>query len=201
MDNENKRDEFLQEGSENAETVFEELGEVSEVEEIPAVEETEEVVESDEIETTTEACNDDLIGDEWKTEDENGEYPVEEPEVTDEGEVIEELSEEDFQAILAAKKRRKKRGIITAIAIVLVLAIAALSISYTEGVGSNTIVSMPLSVEENSEGFLAKLKTDNIKYQNPVVSLVDNITGNKNTVAKINGAKVDKDVLNFVVNF
>ncbi len=196
MESENKRDEILQEGSENTENVVEETVEALETEETSVVDEVAEMVEGEETEAP-DACEEDIIGDEWKTEDENGECPAEESAVVKESE---ELSEEEFQAILVAKKRRKKRGIITAIAIVLVLAIAALSISYTEGFGSNTIVNKPLSVEENSEGFWAKLKTDNIKYQNPVVSLVDNITGNKNTVAKINGAKVDKDVLNFVVN-
>ena len=205
MDNENKREEILQDGSENTETVVDEAIESTEdaveevidtVEEAPVPEEITDNVETDETETT-EA---DLIGDEWKTGDENGEYTAEEVDAAEEGEVVEELSEEEFQAILAAKKRKKKRGIITAIAIVLVLAIAALSVVYTEGIGSNTVVSNPVSVEEKAEGFFAKLKTDNIKYQNPVVSLIDNVTGNKNTVIKINGAKVDKDVLNFVVN-
>ena len=46
---------------------------------------------------------------------ENGEYPAEEVDAAEEGEAVEEISEEEFQAILAAKKRKKKHGIITSI--------------------------------------------------------------------------------------
>lgn len=144
-----------------------------------------EEVETEDVET--------VVGDEVATEEN-------ESDVTDETSA--ELSEEEIAAIAALKKQKRKRGIITAAVIAAVLAVAAFFICYTEGVGSETIVSTPLSTAEAEEtGFWGKFKTDNIKYENPIVTAFEKIIGkNKDAAIKINGIAVDKDVVTFATN-
>ncbi len=198
MENDNIRnDENLQEESvveETCETVEEVIEE--EQTETPETEieigEPEGGVESD---TDT----DDVIGDEWKTEAaESDEMAAEEAE---EAEIV-ELSEEEIAAINALKKKKRKRNAIIAAVVVAVVAIAAFFTCYTEGVGSANIVNTPsVTGETEDAGFWAKLKTDNIRYENPVVTLFEKVIGkNKDTAMKVNGIAVDKDVLNFVTN-
>lgn len=216
MENENKRDEVFQETEDVTESVEETVSATEDIEsaevvaevendeaalvddaEECSVETTDAVPEENSAEAETEE-GDDIIGDEWKT-DAEGDEAVD---CAEDEPVYEELSEEELAAIAALKARKKKRGIVATLVVLLVIAVAALLICYTEGVGGNTIVNNPLTVTEaEDEGFLAKLKTDNIKYENPVVTLFDKVTGkNKDSALKINGIAVDKDVLAFVSN-
>lgn len=138
----------------------------------------------------------DLIGDEWQTDG-----AVEEPEVVEAPQVV-ELSEEDIAKMEALKKKKRKRNIIIVAAVAVVVAIVAFFVCYIEGVGSKNVVSKAEVTDTAEEsGFWSKLKTDNIRYENPIVTAFDKITGkNKDAVMKINGHAVDKDVLNFVTN-
>ncbi len=189
MENDNiKKEENLQD-----ESVIEEVAaeETVEVELEPAAD-----VVADEIgETDTEETEAaELIGDEWKSE---------ESEATD-AEMVEEveLTEEDLAKIEEFKKKERKRNIIIAIAAAVVVAIVAFFVCYTEGVGSKNIVS-GAGITDTAEqtSFWSKLKGDNIRYENPIVTVFDSIFGkNKDAAMKINGAAVDKDVLNFVSN-
>ncbi len=184
MENDNiKRDEELQEESVVEETVTEET-----VEEVPEINNVE-------IEETSEDF-DDLIGDECENAETEETFEVDE--------IVEEveLTEEDLAKMEAFKKKERKRNFIIASAVVVVVAIIAFFACYTEGVGSKNIVSGTgfAQTEENAD-FWSKLKTDNIRYENPIVTVFDNVVGkNSDTVMKINGIAVDKDVLNFVTN-
>ncbi len=193
MENDNiKKDENLQDEPALEETVAEEVTEPK-IETV--AEEISDEADAAEVETEVESEDpDDLIGDEWETE---------ETEASDE-EVVEEveLTEEDLAKIEAFKKKELKRNITIAVAVAVVVAIVAFFVCYTEGVGSKNIVS-GAGVTESSEetGFWAKLKGDNIRYENPIVSAFDKVLGkNKDAAMKINGVAVDKDVLNFVSN-
>ncbi len=185
--------ETVEEGIEIQDAMVENSVEASE----KAAVETAEDAETEETEETEE----DLIGDEWKTDE--AELPEAEEESGDaEAEEAVEFSEEEIAAINALKKKKRKRNIIIAAAVAAVLAIVAFFVCYTEGVGSKTLVNHPsISSESEDTGFWAKLKTDNIRYENPVVTLFEKIIGkNKDAAMKVNGVAVDKDVLNFVAN-
>ncbi len=189
MENDNiKRNENLQEEPVTEETVSEEVTETVSEEFSDIAEEAENEAE-DASDTVAAEEAGDLIADEWKT---------------DEVEAVEEvqLSEEDLAKMEALRKKELKRNVIIAAVIAFVVAVVAFFVCYTEGVGGNNIVNqagVTSSAEET--GFWAKLKTDNIRYENPVVTLFDKITGkNKDAVMKINGIAVDKDVLGFVTN-
>lgn len=114
-----------------------------------------------------------------------------------------ELSEEEIAEIEAFKKQRRKKCLIISAVVAAVLAIAAFFICYTEGFGSKTIVDVPMaSVQANEKmGFWDKLKADDVKYENPIVSVFEKLIGkNKNAILKINGEAIDKDVFNSYVN-
>ncbi len=114
--------------------------------------------------------------------------------------VQDELAEEAPAETKERKKRRIKIGIIAAAAIAAVLVIAAFFVCYTEGVGGNTAVSKPISaIQSGEQGFFDTL--DNIKFENPIAAAFDAITGkDKNTIIKVNGVSVDKNVFNFFTN-
>ena len=79
-------------------------------------------------------------------------------------------------------------------------------VCYTEGVGGNTVVNNPLPLEgeaatQEETGFWGNFATDNIRYENPAVSLFENVIGkNKNAALKVNGLPVSKGVFNYAVN-
>ena len=94
------------------------------------------------------------------------------------------------------KLNKKKLGIIIAVAVAVILALGVFFVCYTEGVGSNTVVNKPVAFNQTQDD-----KADNIKYENPVVSLFDAITGkNENAVMKVNNKAIDKDIFNFFAN-
>ncbi|MBQ9737368.1 MAG: peptidylprolyl isomerase [Clostridia bacterium] len=117
-----------------------------------------------------------------------------------------ELTEEEIEAIKTIKRKKYKKGIIVASIIAAIVAICAFFICYTEGVGGNTVVNNPLPLEDESAtqaetGFWGNLATDNIRYENPAVSLFENVIGkNKNVALKVNGLPVSKGVFNYAVN-
>ncbi len=189
MENDNIRnDENLQE-----ESVMEEACETAEIGETTA-ENTMAATE-----TEVEAETEDLIGDEWQKVEAETDAALENEDMAEE---VVELSEEEIAAINALKKKKRKRNAIIAAVVAAALAIAAFFVCYTEGVGGASIVNNPSPLGETEEtGFWAKLKTDNIRYENPIVTLFEKVIGkNKDTAMKINGIPVDKDVLNFVTN-
>ncbi len=100
------------------------------------------------------------------------------------------------------RQAKRKRNIIIAVTALVIIAIAALFVCYTEGVGSDTVVNgTGLSAQTEDTSFFSKLKTDNIRYENPIVAAFDKLTGrNKDAVMKVNGMPVDKDVFGFVSN-
>lgn len=193
MENENiKREDFndevVDETHEEVTDIAEETTEaVEEITEEPAEYAIEEVAE-DEV---------DLIGDDkvdWTGDDGAPEEP-------NQAEPVQDGNNEVSSAeVKESKKTRIKIGIIVAAAIAAVLAIAAFFVCYTEGVGGNTAVNRPITAIQTGEnGFFDKL--DNIKFENPVVTVFDVITGkNKDTVIKVNGISVDKNVFNFFTN-
>ena len=118
-------------------------------------------------------------------------------EVSEETESVEELTEEEIEAIEKLSKPNKKKGIIITAVIAAVLAVLAFFICYSEGVGGKTIVNHPIKVGNSSlDPLWSKAETDNIKYENPIVTLFSG----KNTALTINGAKVDKGVMTFATN-
>ncbi|MBQ9757285.1 MAG: peptidylprolyl isomerase [Clostridia bacterium] len=125
----------------------------------------------------------DLIGDEWQ----------------EEAEAFEEvqLSEEELEAIRAAKKKRTVKILVASGVVALVVAIFAAFYCYTEGVGSKTAVDTPMQVNE----LYLTGRDDNIKFQSPVVSLFKTIFGKeKDAVMTINGKAVDEDILSYITN-
>lgn len=161
----------------------EEMAEATEVEESESeeTEETEAVEESEE--------GEDVIGDEWKTDDATATETVAE-------DMDVELSDEELENIIKLKKQKKKKSIIVIVAIAVVLALAAFFICYTEGVGGSTVVGNPINMGQDG-----KIKDDNIKYENPISEAFKAVIGkDKNVALTINGAKVDKGVLGFATN-
>lgn len=136
-------------------------------------------VAEEEVETAT---DEDVIGDEWQTE-------------TVETEEEETLTEEELEVISAAKK--KKRNIIIAIcaAVAVVIAFAAYWVCSVEGVGENTIVTTALMETEGVDA-----KSDNIRYENPVMAAVNSFTDKKDAVMTIGGKAVDGNVFEYVSN-
>lgn len=117
--------------------------------------------------------------------------------------VIVELSDEEIAAIEVFEKQRRKKWLIISGVIAAVLAIAAFFICYTEGFGSKTIADVPMASVQSEEkiGFWEKLKADDIKYENPVVSVFEMLIGkNKDVAFKINGKGVDKDIFGSYIN-
>lgn len=117
-----------------------------------------------------------------------------------------EITEEELEALKTLKKKKCKKGIIVTAVIAAVVAICVFFICYTEGVGSKTVVNNPLplegeTIEQSEKGFWGKFATDNIRYENPAVSLFENVVGkNKNAALKVNGLPVSKGVFNYAVN-
>ncbi len=117
-----------------------------------------------------------------------------------------ELTEEEIEAIKTIKRKKCKKGIIVTSVIAVVVAICLFFICYTEGVGSKTVVNNPLPLEDATAeqaktGFWGKFASDNIRYENPAVSLFENVIGkNKNVALKVNGLPVSKGVFNYAVN-
>ncbi len=150
------------------------------------------VDESTDEEPKAYAEEDEVEDEEWRPDG----FVEPEPEIV-------ELSAEEIAAYEAFKKQRRKKCLIISAVVAAVLAIAAFFICYTEGFGSNTIVDVPMaSVQANEEmGFWDKLKADDIKYENPVVSMFEKLIGkNKDSVLKINGEAIDKDIFGSYVN-
>lgn len=190
MENENiKREDF------NDEVVDESRKEVTDIAE-ETTEAVEEIIEEPTEDAIEEVAEDgvDLI-----TADGTNEDGV--PEESSQAEPAQdELDEETLAETKERKKRGRKIGIIVAAVIAAVLAIAAFFVCYTEGVGGNTAVSKPISaIQTGEQGFFDKL--DNIKFENPIIAVFDAITGkDKNTIIKVNGVSVDKNVFNFFTN-
>ena len=210
MENENIREnENLQEEA-SVEIPDAEINEVQEnvveeapldTEEIVATVETaeteaeESIIEEPEAnEEIAEVSEDDVIGDEWKTED----MPEED------FEEVPELSEEELAALAMLKRKRRNKGILITAIIAAVIAILAYFVCAIEGVGSNTIVSKPLVAAEMAEDASAlkkALATDNIKFENPIVALFDKVTGrNKDVVMTVGDEKITKDIMTFITN-
>ncbi len=154
----------------------------------------------------------DLIGDEWKTEDivEEGEFGGEAEAVEDNAEAVEEieLSEEELAELEEEEKKKRKKHIIIGISVgavvAVVLAVAAWFVCYTQGVGEVSVVNLPSALSGTDEENKASsvFKTDNIRYENPAAAILGNLTDkNKNTVMTVNGKAVDKDILNYWVNY
>lgn len=139
-------------------------------------------IPAEEVETTIE---EDIIGDECQEE------AVEVAEDATE----EALTDDEIAAITAAKK--KKRNLIIAIcaAVVVVIAFAAYWVCRVEGIGQNTIVSNVLIENAGVDA-----KSDNIKYENPVMAAVNSFTDKKEAVMTIGGKAVDKDVFEYTIN-
>ncbi len=146
------------------------------------VEETiiEEEIPAEEAETTEE----DIIGDEWQEE------TIETAETEDET-----LTEEEFVAIPAVNKKKGKHIIAICAAVAVVIAFAAYWVCRVEGIGQNTIVSNVLMENAGVDA-----KSDNIKYENPVMAAVNTFTDKKGAVMTIGGKAVDKDVFEYMSN-
>ncbi|MBR5614169.1 MAG: peptidylprolyl isomerase [Clostridia bacterium] len=196
MENENIREnENLTEEEITPEVSENEITPVSADEVDGAVSEADTVI--DEIPESTDSAEDseDVIGDEWQNQA---------VEAVEENAQTTELTEEELAALSEIKRRRRKKGIIISAIVVVVIAIMAYFVCAIEGVGSNTIVSKPITASQTAGDAGAvknALSTDNIKYENPLAAAFDKITGkNKDVAITINGEKVNRDVLNFVVN-
>ncbi len=193
MENDNiKKDENLQEES------FVEETSTTDTEEKTV--EVEDAVAEDIAETEIEA--EDVI-EEAEADEEEAEDTEQEAveEASANGEYVIQLTEEDIAKMEALKKKERNRNLIIAAALAVVIAIIAFFVCYTQGVGGKNIVNGTGFREDTEASFWSKLKGDNIKYENPVVTAFDKVTGkNKEAAMKVNGAVVNKDVLSFVTN-
>lgn len=186
--NENSNEEVVEEIT-SSETVEKENVDVNEE---PSAEP--EIIDEESAETITEHAGEDaeedaeeLIGDEWKQDEEAYDAIP-----------IEPLSEEEIAAMLAAKKKIRKRILLIAAAVAAVIALAVAWVCSVEGVGSKTFVSTPVTATVSGD---ADAVRDNIRYENPVMSIVNSIIGkNKDAVMIVNGKAVDKGVFTFATN-
>lgn len=143
----------------------------------------EDIIEEEPVEVEGE----ELIGDEWQqTEDVFETVPVE------------PMSEEEIAAIMAAKKKKRNLVILIAAVIAAIVTIAAVWVCRVEGVGGKTFVNTTISATETDKD---AAKKDNIKFENPVMAVVNSIFGDKkDAVMVVNGKGVDKDVFTFATN-
>ncbi len=208
MENNNiKKDENLQENTVEKIVNSEEVADLDNVTDDAATKETETTEVAEEIteeaaeetteETAKEALTDQDLADE---EGEIQEFDDATADVAFEEEVY--LTEEELAQIEAQKKQRRKRNNIILAAVAAVVAVVVWFVCYTEGVGSSTIVNQPgVSNAQEDASVWDILKPDNIRYENPIVSIFDKITGkNADAVMKVNGIAVDKDVFGFATN-
>ncbi len=155
----------------------------------PEVEETEETVEAEEAANTEdiEVDAEELIDDEWQQTEE-----------TFEAVPVEPLSEEEIAAIMAAKKKKRNLIILIVAVVAAVIALAAVWVCRVEGVGGKTFVNTTISATETDKN---AAKKDNIKFENPIMAVVNSLFGDKkDAVMTINGKGVDKDVFTFATN-
>ncbi len=186
MENENIREnENL-----NPEETENETEVISEESPAEAVEKTESIAEEIAEETIEEIplddeevlSEEDIIREEWQTED----APIEV-----------ELSEEELAAIREAKKKRTAKILIISGIVALFVALCAAFYCYSEGVGSKTAVDTPMQVSE----YYLTGKGDNIKFQSPVTSILKTMIGKeKDAVMTIGGKAVDKDIFSYITN-
>lgn len=107
--------------------------------------------------------------------------------------VSDNITEEAIET-LKAKKKRKTVALIVTVILVLVLAVSAYCVCVMEGVGAKSVVNTSV-YSTDEEAF------KNVKYQNPIVEMLGNVTGRSNgIVATVGDEKVEKDVFEFVVN-
>ncbi len=192
MENENKRREELNEElvSESVEALETEVLEEPVAEEVDAAETFEEELTEDKS-AFVEEDNEDASKEE-ETQEALEEVAEETAEVEVPGEEVVKLSEEEIAELKARKKKRIKFFGIIAAVVLAVVALAAFFTCYTEGTFGNTVVNKPISaLQEDGE------KTDNIKYENPILAIFGN---DKNAVMKVDGVTVDKNAFQFFVN-
>lgn len=177
-ENENLNEEVTEDTAENAEVTEETVEETAEeVEEVQS-EETEiaELAEPENVE--------DLIGNEWQQRADAGET----------GWICgtaESLNEEEQ----AAKRKKQNRIIAICAALAVVIAFAAYWVCRVEGIGTSTVVSVPMLEEEAG----AVLK-DNVRFENPMMAVVNTFTHKKNAIMTVDGVAVDRDVFEYATN-
>ncbi|MBO5955633.1 MAG: peptidylprolyl isomerase [Clostridia bacterium] len=168
--------ENIRENENLNEEVTENIVETEEIVEV--ADEDMENLETDQAEDSEET--EDLIGDEWN------EATVDVP-------VIEEEPINEIE--LAASRKRKNTIIAICAALAVVIALVAYWVCRIEGIGTKTIVSQPMIEEQKKDAL-----KDNIRFENPVMAMVNNFTDKKDAPMTIDGIAVNKDVFQYTIN-
>ncbi len=103
----------------------------------------------------------------------------------------------DEKVVLTSATKKKKRNLYFTIcaAVIVIVSLAAYWVCSVQGIGENTIVSNALIENAGVDA-----RSDNIKYENPIMAAVNSFTDKKDVVMTIGDRAVDKDVFEYTAN-